>query len=307
MLKKGKKMTKQIGNKVMLSIFKVANNIGLLKYMNDRQYSELKYMLVTGERLNLDEPKSFNEKIQWLKIYDHNSEYTKLVDKYKVKQYISDTLGKEYVIPLVGGPWESFDEIDFEQLPNRFVLKTNNGSGAVVIVKDKKKFERKKAKKILDRALKKNYYYSEREWPYKNVKPLIFAEQLIVDESGDQLKDYKVFTFGGEPKIIQVDYDRFNGHKRNLYDVNWKYINGSIQFPTYKDRVINKPICFDEMISVAKILARGIPHVRVDFYVVGENLYFGEMTFYHGAGIEKFTPKKLEFEMGSWINLPQKK
>jgi hypothetical protein len=298
-------MLKQIGNKVMLSIFKVANNIGLLKYMNDRQYSELKYMLVTGERLNLDEPKSFNEKIQWLKLYDHNSEYTKLVDKYKVKQYISDTLGKEYVIPLVGGPWESFDEIDFEQLPNCFVLKTNNGSGAVVIVKDKKKFERKKAKKILNRALKKNYYYSEREWPYKNVKPLIFAEQLIVDESGDQLKDYKVFTFGGEPKIIQVDYDRFNGHKRNLYDVNWKYINGSIQFPTYKDRVINKPICFDEMISAAKILARGIPHVRVDFYVVGENLYFGEMTFYHGAGIEKFTPKKLEFEMGSWINLPQ--
>ena len=286
--------------------FRIMNASGVLRVLNDESFCKLKYRMITGEKLNLESPKSFNEKILWLMINDHNDFYTELVDKYKVKKYIEEILGKEHVIPLVGGPWKSFDEINFNDLPNEFVLKTNNGSGSVLIVNDKNNFDIKYAKKTLDKAMKSNYYYSEREWPYKNVDPVIFAEKKFVDESGNQLKDYKVFTFSGEPKLIQVDFDRFNGHKRNLYDTKWNYINGAIQFPSHEEITIKKPDCLEEMLEAARTLSNDLPHVRVDFYVIGDMFYFGELTFYHGSGIEKFTPKQLGVDMGSWINLPVK-
>lgn len=271
----------------------------------DKMFIKLEYRYYTGRKLNLDNPKTFNEKLQWLKLYYRRPEYTKLVDKYEVRKYIAETIGEEYLIPLLG-VWDKFDDIDFSKLPNQFVLKCTHDSGGLVICKDKKKFSIEEARKKINKHLKRNFYYVHREWAYKNVKPRIICEKYMVDESGTELKDYKIFCFNGEPKLIQVDYNRFNGHKRNLYDIEWNYIPNSIKYPTDPNTIIKKPNKLNEMLELARVLSNGYPHVRVDFYYVNDRIYFGEMTFYHGAGYEKFEPESLEFEMGSWLELPSK-
>lgn len=276
---------------------------GMLKHMPDLLYLKLLYRGYMDKKLNLDSPKTFNEKLQWLKLYDRNPLYTHLVDKYEVKKHISDVLDKEYLIPLLG-VYNDFDEIDFNKLPNEFVLKCTHDSGGLVICKDKSNFDLKLAKEKINRCLNRNFYYLYREWPYKKIKPRIICEQYMVDESGTELKDYKIFCFSGEPKIIEVDYNRFSGHKRNLYDIKWNYIPASIQYPTDPKTIIRKPDRVEDILGLARALAKDYPHVRIDFYSINKRIYFGEITFYHGSGFEKFEPKSLGIEMGSWIKLP---
>jgi len=275
---------------------------GLLNWFPDSIYLKGCFRAYMGYRLDLKNPQTFNEKIQWLKLHDRKPEYTQMVDKYAVREYIAKTIGEEYLIPLLG-VWDRFDEIDFDQLPDQFVLKCNHDSGTVVICKDKKTFDIDDARKKINAGLTRNFYYSAREWPYKNVKPKIIAEKYMVDESGTELKDYKVFNFNGTPKLIQVDFGRFTEHKRNLYTLNWEYLNLSILYPTAPDIHIEKPRVLSELLSLSSQLSRNIPLLRTDFYIINEKIYLGELTFHHGAGYEPFYPQDWNKIMGSWIEL----
>ena len=276
---------------------------GPIKFIPDKMFLKIRYFFARGRRLNLKNPKTFNEKLQWLKLFDRNPEYTRMVDKYEVRKYISEKIGEEYLIPLIG-VWDKVEDIDFVKLPNKFVLKCTHDSQSVVICKDKNNFDKEKSIKKLSKALKRNAYYGSREWAYKNVKPRIIAEKYMTDESGIELKDYKIFCFNGAPKVIEVDFDRFTNHKRHLYDIEWNYIPASIQYPVDPNKIINKPEKLVTMLDLAKILSKDIPHVRVDFYSIYGKIYFGELTFTHGSGYEKFEPKEFGVEMGSWLKLP---
>jgi hypothetical protein len=296
-----KRIISAINNPRKIIIF--AQNKGVLNIIPDRLYLKLLYYNNFGKKLNLNNPKTFNEKLQWLKLYDRNPLYTKLVDKYEVRKHIVGVISGEYLIPLVGA-WDRFADIDFSKLPNQFVLKCTHDSGGLVICTDKSKLDIEAIRKKIDKCLKRNFYYIGREWPYKNVKPRIICEKYMVDESGVELKDYKIFCFSGEPKIIQVDYNRFVGHKRNLYDTKWNYTPASIQYPTDPKVKIKKPDRLETMLELARILAKDYPHVRVDFYSINNKIYFGELTYHHGSGFEKFEPESLGEQMGSWIKLP---
>ena len=274
-----------------------------LHWMKDETYLRLIYRIRFGNKLDLDAPKTFNEKLQWLKLHDRRPEYTIMVDKYAVKKWVTDRIGEQYVIPTLG-VWEHFDEIDFDALPDRFVLKCTHDSGGVVIVKDKNCFDKKTAKRKIEKCLKRNFYYLGREWPYKNVPPRIIAEPYLTDESEVELKDYKIFNFDGMPHLIQVDYDRFTLHKRNLYSTDWKYIEAAIQYPTDPDHMIAEPQKLDEMLELAHKLSEGFPHVRTDFYNIEGRILFGELTLNHGSGFERFTPPELALSMGQWLTLP---
>jgi len=212
-----------------------------VKAIPDKLFLRLHFLISCKRTLHLRHPVTFNEKIQWMKLYDRNPLYSKLVDKYAVRQYVENTIGKQHIIPIYG-VWDSFEDIDFTRLPDSFVLKCTHDSGGVVICRDKSNFDFAKAKKKISNSLKRNYYYCGREWAYKNVKPAIIAEKYMVDESGYELKDYKVFCFNGEPYIIQIDYNRFQGHLRNLYTCDWKYIHGTSKFPTDPSKQFDKPV-----------------------------------------------------------------
>lgn len=270
-------------------------------HIPDDIYVRRLYKRITGKTLNLENPKTYNEKINWLKLNDHKDEYTVLVDKYSVKEYVSRLIGQNYIIPTIG-VWNAVDEIDYCSLPEKFVLKCTHDSGGVVLCLNKSKFDPVKDTTVLRMEMKRNYYYAGREWPYKNVTPRIIAEPYLTDESGVELKDYKVFCFDGEPKLIQVDFDRFTSHKRNLYTTDWEYVDAMIKYPKDPKHQIEKPMVLDEMLDCAKKLSEGLPHARVDFYVCGTQLYFGEITLYHGGGCEKFEPEEFGLEMGGWIN-----
>lgn len=271
----------------------------------DKVFLKITYRRVTGEKLNLDDPQSFNEKLQWLKLYDRNPDYTMMVDKYEVKDYVASLIGEDHIIPTLA-VFDSVEEIDFDALPNQFVLKCTHDSGGVVICKDKSTINKLDVMKQLSEGLKKNFYYQNREWPYKNVKPRIIAEKYM-EESDGELKDYKVFTFNGEPKLIEIDYDRFKGHLRNLYDINWTRLDVTILYPTDNNRTFDKPQMLEQLLDFSRKLSKGIPHVRTDFYIINNQVYFGELTFYHGSGFEPMNPKSFNLEMGRWIKLPERK
>lgn len=273
----------------------------LIRKLNDEKYIKLRYFLIFGKKLNLDNPQTFNEKINWLKLYDRKPEYTMMADKYRVRKYISSKIGEEHLIPLIG-VWKCAEDINFDALPNQFVLKCNHDSGSVIICKNKEKLNIEETRKKLNGSLNSNLFEFGREWAYKDIKPCIIAEQYMADDD-DQLKDYKIFCFDGEPKYVQVDFDRFINHQRNLYTINWEFIDATITYKNNKDFIIKKPDCFEEMLDYARILSKGIPHVRVDFYYVDNKIYFGELTFYHGSGFEKFTPDSLGYEFGKWIHI----
>lgn len=282
--------------------FGYLSKIGIFNSMPDEEYLKRRYKLTFNKELDLENPQTFNEKLQWLKLNDRKPEYTIMVDKYAVKKYVADKIGEQYIIPTLG-VWDSFDEIDFNCLPNQFVLKCTHDSGGLVICRDKSKLDIKSARKKINKCLKRNFFYGGREWPYKNVKPRIIAEKYMTDESGIELKDYKVFNFGGTPEIIEVDFGRFKEHKRNLYDTDWQYIEAAIQYPTASDVKIDRPQQLEQMLKLAKILSKDIPFVRTDFYSIEDRLYFGELTFFHGSGFEKITPKRYEKLLGEKINI----
>lgn len=283
--------------------FEFIDSRGGYKHLNDEDFLRKKFKLYAGKDLNLSDPITFNEKLQWLKLHDHNPEYTTMVDKYAAKKWVADRIGKEYIIPTLG-VWDHFDDIDFDTLPDQFVLKCTHDSGGLVICTDKSHLDVEAARDKLTECLKRNYYWAGREWPYKNVPPRIIAEKYMTDESGIELKDYKIFNFDGEPKLIQVDYDRFVEHKRNLYTTDWKYIEAAIQYPTDPDHQIDRPKQLEKILDLARKLSVGFPHVRTDFYCIDDRIYFGELTFYHGSGFETFTPESIGEEMGKWLKLP---
>lgn len=270
-------------------------------------YLRICFFLKTKKILHLKHPVSFNEKLQWLKLYDHKPEYTTMVDKYAVKQYVAAKIGggEEYIIPTLG-VWEHFDDIDFDKLPDKFVLKCTHDSGGLVICRDKSKFDKEAARKKLEKCLKRNYFLYGREWPYKNVPPRIIAEKYMVDESGVELKDYKIFCFHGVPKIIEVDFNRFVGHKRNLYTTSWELIDLEICYPSDENFKIAKPEHLEKLLQLATVLSQDIPHIRTDFYVINGKIYFGELTFCHGSGFEKFIPEEWDKIFGDWLKLPEK-
>ena len=276
------------------------------KQLPDRLYLQLLYEARMGKRLHLDLPMDFNEKMQWLKLYDRNPEYTKMADKYAVRDLVAKRLGEEYLIPLLG-VWDSPKQIDFEKLPDRFVLKCTHDSASVCICKDKAHFDRQAAIEKLQRALETNYFYASREFPYRDIRPRVLAEAYMVDESGTELKDYKVYTFGGKPRLIQVDFDRFCNHRRNLYTTDWAYIDETIEYPKDPSVNIPRPERLEEMLDCAGKLAKGTASLRTDFYSVNGRIYFGEITFYQEAGFAHFEHDDFARKLGDMIELPDKR
>lgn len=259
-----------------------------------------------NKKLNLNNPQTFNEKLQWLKLYDRNPKSTQLVDKYNVRYYIKETIGEEYLIPLLG-VWNSFEEIEKDKLPNQFVLKTTHDSGGVVICLDKETFDWDMAKQKLNKSLNKNYYNFSKEWPYKNVKPRIIAEKYMVDESGYELKDYKFFCFNGTPEIMFIASDRTTSTKFDFFDMNFNHLPVKQHYENNSDKDFDKPRSFENMITLSKHLSKNIPHVRVDFYDINGHIYFGELTFYIFSGFVDFTPEKYDLILGEYLQLPKQK
>jgi hypothetical protein len=277
----------------------------LFKFIPDKPYLQICYRLKTHKKLNLKNPQTFNEKMQWLKLYNRKPEYTDMVDKYKVREYISKKIGEEYLIPLVGGPYYRVDEIDIDKLPNQFVLKCNHDSGSIVICNDKSKFDFEAAKKKLDYCLRHNFWYLGREWPYKNVKPCIVAEKYMVDESESELKDYKLMCFNGKVKCSFVCTNRNRDNSKlnvTFYDTEWNRMPFERH---YKPSVYNieQPVCYNKMVVLAEKLAIDIPFVRVDFYEIAGKIYFGELTYFPGSGFEKFKPNEWDKKLGDWISI----
>lgn len=264
------------------------------------------YKIKMGKELNLDNPICYTEKLQWLKLYDHRDEYTTMVDKYEVKKYVANRIGDQYVIPLLG-VWESADEIDFDSLPERFVLKTTHDSGAIIICKDKNKLNIAATKKRLNYFLKRRYYDCNREWPYKNVKPRIIAEAYMEDSTYKELRDYKFFTFAGVPKVLYIAQGRGKGEPTvaDFFDIDFNHLPFTIDHDM-ADTPPEKPACFEEMKRLAAILSEGTPQLRVDFYEVDGRVYFGEMTFFHCSGMDAFHPEEWDKIFGNWVLLPKK-
>ncbi len=276
------------------------------RFLSDEVYQKMLYRRVTGYKLELDPPRTYTQKLQWIKLYDRKPIYRTMVDKYAVKQYAAKIIGDDHIVPLLG-VWERPEDIDWDSLPNQFVLKTNHDCGGLVICKDKSKLDIETACKKLKKSLKRNYWLAGREWPYKDVPRKIIAEKYIEDSTGG-LVDYKVMCFNGEPKLIEVHLGRYtSNHTQDFYNIDWEKTeiaqksSGSVS-----DSLIEKPVCYDKMIELSRKLSTGIPHVRVDWYIVDNHLYLGELTFFDASGFDEFIPDKYNYIIGEWITLPAK-
>lgn len=286
--------------------FLVLSGLGCYDSLDDETYLKRKYQACIGCELNLDSPKTFNEKIQWLKMHDRKPEYTIMVDKYAVRKYIADTIGEEYLIPLLG-VWDNPDDIDFDILPDKFVLKCNHNSGlGMCICKDKSKLDIEKAKAGLRKGMQQDYYLTSREWPYKNVSRKIVCEKYMEDWQVHELIDYKFMCFNGEVKCSFTCSERFSddGLKVTFFDKDWNVMPFERHYPASQNPP-KKPINYDKMIQFSEQLSKEIPFVRVDFYEINGRLFFGELTFYPGSGFEEFTPEEWDYRLGSWLQLPK--
>lgn len=287
------------------------NELGLYRWMPDKMFLRHFYRVKIGKELHLDEPRTYNEKLQWLKLYDHNPQYPLLVDKYTAKGIVAKKIGAEYVVPL-HGVYDKFEQIDFEKLPDAFVIKTTHNSGGVYICTDKKngKFVKKNGrcydlhglKKDINKQLKNSHYRKSREWAYKDVTPRIIIEQYI----GNKVDDYKVMCFGGVPKIVYVESGRLSGATCDFFDADFRKLDMRQMNPN-SDIVLEKPEFFDEMMEIAKKLSADFPQVRVDFFRSEGKLYFAELTFYNWSGFAKFEPEEWDHKLGQWLKLPMDK
>lgn len=287
-----------------LKVKRLAGKYG--QSLSDEKYLKKKFKLKMGKELNLENPQTFNEKLQWLKLYDRgNDSLPATVDKYAVKQIVADKIGEQYVIKAYG-IWDSFEEIEFDKLPNKFVLKTTHDCGGVVICKDKKTFDYEKAKSFLEMHLQRRYFYHAREWPYKNAKPRILAEEFVGKED-ECLVVYKVFCFGGEPRIIQViQGDKSKDETIDYFDENWNLLSLRQNFPNSVNH-LPKPDCLQEMLELSNKLSSHRPFLRVDWYIIDGKLKFSEFTYYSDAGFAQFEPEEWDYKLGEWIELPLKK
>ena len=280
---------------------------GWLNWVPDSLYLKVLYRVIMGRKLNLKNPKEYNEKLQWLKLNDRKPEYSTMVDKYEVRGYIEDLLGDKYLIPCLG-IYDSVDDIDIDALPDRFVLKCTHDSGSVEICKDKSSFDIEGARHRLSQAMKRNYYATYREWPYKYVKPRIIAEGYLEGDGGD-LKDYKVMCFNGEAKIIEVHENRFvesKVHTQTFYDREWNIVPLTQVETVTVDRPGERPRQLDEILRLSELIAKDMYHARIDWYIEGDKIYFGEITFFDGSGFESFSTPEMERMLGDMINLPEK-
>lgn len=273
-------------------------------WIPDKSYLKLMYFFKMNRKLNLDSPQRFTEKLQWLKLYDHNPKYPALVDKYEVKSYIAQLIGEGYLIPTIG-VWNNTEEIDWEGLPDRFVLKSTNGGGGtgVVICKNKSTLNIQQANSTLEKSMKSNLYTRLREWPYKNIPPRIIAEKYMEDESGE-LRDYKFYCFNGEPKVMLIASDRFSTHNFNYYDMEFNQLPIRSAVGGKSEMEFKRPALFEEMIDLSRKLSRGFVHVRVDLYCVNNRIYFGELTLYDSSGYDNLSSDEEDLRWGAWLQLP---
>lgn len=281
----------------------------LLQYMSflfpDKLYLSLLFRCKMGYWIDWKNPKTFSEKLQWLKLYNRKPEYTTMVDKFAVKEYVAKLIGEEYIIPTLG-VWDTPEEINWDELPNQFVLKTTHDSGTVIVCKDKNEIDFKIVKKRLKKSLKKNYFYHGREWPYKNVKRRIIAEQYMEDADG-VLNDYKFFCFDGKVKFLYIATERQNKNE----DVKFDFFDKQFTHLSVCQSHINanimpiKPINFEKMIQLSELLTKNIPQVRVDWYEVKNTIFFGELTFFHMGGLDPFKPQEWDYKFGEFISLPK--
>ena len=278
--------------------------VRIAKIIPDSLYLRIVYRLRMGEPLNLRNPKTYTEKLQWLKINDVNPKHTEMVDKHLVKDYVAKIIGEEYIIPTYGA-WDSFEEIDFDKLPDQFVLKCNHDSASVVICKDKASFDKESARKSLSASLKNDFFYVGREHPYKGIRKKIIAEAYMEDSELQELRDYKFFTFGGVPRIVHVVSNRQNKDEDtygDFFDMDYQHLDLHMGHD-FAPNPPEKPYNFEKMKEFARILSAGTRHLRVDFYEVNKQLYFGELTFYQDSGWKKIEPIEWNRKLGMWINL----
>lgn len=278
----------------------------LARCLSDRSFLSLKYRLTFKKKLNWDNPQTFSEKIQWLKIYGRKPIHKVMADKYLVKDYVKKEIGEQYVIPLLG-VWNNENEIDFEKLPNQFVLKCNHNSGTgMVICKNKAELNIEQVKSGLHKGLQEDYFPNSREYAYKDIPRKIIAEKYMEDTETNELRDYKFFCFDGEPKALFIAAGRAQGEEHitfDFFDMEYNHLPFTNGHPNAKV-LPKKPVCFEEMKSLAAQLSVGIPHVRVDFYEVDGRVFFGEFTFSHWGGLMPFDPEDWDYTFGSWIKLP---
>jgi len=292
-----------MNTEVLRNYIERANEKGLFNWLPDKYCLHLLYWSRLGERLNLRSPQTFNEKLQWLKLYNRKPEYTKMVDKYGAKQYVAERIGGEYVIPTLG-VWDRFEDIDFDALPDQFVLKCTHDSGGLEVVRDKTKLDKDAVKAKIDRSLKKNYYFHGREWPYKDVLPRILAEVYMQDGDKINLPVYKFMNFSGEPRIIQViQNDKTDAETIDYFDTDWNLLDLKQNFPN-SAKLLERPRRLSEMLEISRNLSKGIPNVRVDLYEIDGRIYFSEFTFFSDSGFAPFYPPEWNEIMGSWIQLP---
>ena len=276
-----------------------------MRHVPDRLYLKIRYILCIHKRLNLSKPVGFNEKLQWLKLYYRNSIYEMLADKYEVKEYVKKYLGLN-VIPTIA-VWEHADDVSLGLLPEKFVLKCTHDTGSTIICKDRDNFDIDAARKRLQAAMERNMFYQGREWVYRNIRPRIIAEPFFTDENADELKDYKLMCFNGQVRCSFVCSDRFSaeGLHVTFFDRDWNVMPFTRHYPMRKDGV-PKPANYRKMIELAEQMSEGMPFVRIDFYEINNEIYFGEYTFFPGSGFEEFTPDEWDKILGKWIVLPEK-
>jgi len=280
---------------------------GKLHWLPDKLFLSWMFRIKMGYRLDWKNPRTLNEKLQWLKYYNHNPQYTQLVDKYGVREYVEKRIGGKYLIPLLG-VWDRFEDIDFEKLPREFVLKCTHDSGGLAICRNKDEFDKAEARTKIEKSLRHNYYYRWREWPYKDIRPRIIAEQLMEDDVLGGLPDYKFFCFDGHVDCVMVCVDRhLHDVKFYFFDREWKFVKPNIEVQDLPDDfTIPKPPCINEMFDIAAQLSKGLPFSRIDLYSVSGKIYFGEITFFPDSGYDTTFLKQADLAWGDMVSLPPK-
>lgn len=280
-----------------------AGQNGLLKFIPDRIYLKAVFKAETGYPLNLTHPKTYNEKLQWIKLFDRNPDYVVYADKYRVRNYIAKTIGTRYLVPLIG-VYSNADDIPWDEFPDRFVLKCNHASGTNIICRNKKELNIVQTKKQLNAWLKKDPYCGAREWCYKGIKPCIICEELIETRDGNTPDDYKFMCFNGVPRLIQLHHDRFGNHTLDYYTPEWQKAEIKRVDANISTNIIPKPDKLDEMLEIAKVLSKDMYFARIDMYFVEGKIYFGEITMYPTGGFSTFEKYEDDLLLGSYIKLP---
>lgn len=268
---------------MLLRLFYRLLYAGLLNFIPDKLMISIQFRLLLGRSMDWKSPKTYNEKLNWLKLYGSSDTYSVYVDKYKVREFVAEKIGEEYLVPCLG-VWSKFNDIDWNILPEKFVLKCNHGSHCSMICTNKDTFDYNVAEKNFNSWMKRDWYWLYREKPYKGITPCIIAEQFI--GKGEMVpEDYKVFCYNGVPKLVRVDVDRYSNHiTYNYYTIDWE--RSELQFTEISRERTPRPTCLNEMLRLSSVLAQNFKHVRVDWYIVDGNLYFGEMTFFNSAGYD---------------------